>query len=164
MSNKISDEYLRIKIKKLKKSAEKHRRDFRPGKRRFGLYDYLTDVYAVYLELQSKQIAKKAARRIRRLLRLPVQKCSHPIRVLIEASAGPEDSRQKSRWTQALRYVLGWRVGPEKVKPYLQSEGGISGCAKKQAINTGTSRRKALPATSNSDDPARAQGDPAPMK
>ena len=32
MSNKITDEYLRCKIKKLRKSAEKHRRDFRPAK------------------------------------------------------------------------------------------------------------------------------------
>ena len=155
MSNKITDEYLRCKIKKLRKSAEKHRRDFRPGKRRFGLYDYLTDVYAIFLELQSNHVAKKAARRIAKLLELSIRRRAHPIRILIEASAGPEDPRQKSRWTQALRYVLGWRVGPEKVKTYLQS-GGISGCAKKQALNTGTSRRKALPATSNSGDPARA--------
>ena len=122
MSNKITDEYLRCKIKKLRKSAEKHRRDFRPGKRRFGLYDYLTDVYAIFLELQSNHVAKKAARRIAKLLELSIRRRAHPIRILIEASAGPEDPRQKSRWTQALRYVLGWRVGPEKSKRTFNPE------------------------------------------
>lgn len=159
MITKINDKYLRAKIKMLKKSAKEHRRNFRAGKRRFGLCDYLADIYACYLELQSHGIAKKAGRRIIRLLHLSIQKRSHPIRVLIEASAGAEDKRQKSRWTQALLYVLGWKVGPEKVTQYLRFPGGIAGCAKKQAMNKGTSRQKMISPTSGLGDLTSSQAD-----
>ena len=87
------------------------------------------------LSLKSKGVAKKAARKIVELARLNVRKRSHPLRVLIEASAGPEDPRQKSRWVQALRYILGWKTPIEKVKLYIKGGGGIAGCAKQQAAN-----------------------------
>ena len=109
MSTRITDEYLRKIINTLKQSAVKHRGDTRPGKRRFGLYRYLRDVYELYLELRSRRIARKVTRRIAKIFHLSIKKKSHPIRILIEASAGPEDARQKSRWTQALKYAYGWQ-------------------------------------------------------
>lgn len=164
MGAKLTDEYLRHMIKLLKKSARENRFDCRPGKRRFGLYDYLSDLYAVYLELESKGLAKKAARKLIKRLHLRVQRGSHPIRVLIEASAGPEDARQKSRWTQALRYVLGWKAPPEKAKHYLKWGPGIAGCAKKQAANIRGARQRALAANGNLGDPTRAQGELEPSR
>lgn len=162
MAQKITDEYLGKKIKLLKKSAKKNRFNPRPGKRRFGLYDYLSDLYAVYLELESKGLAKKAARKLIKRFHLRVQKGTHLLRVLIEVSAGPEDVRQKSRWTQALRYVLGWKAPPEKAKQYLKWGPGIAGCARKQAMNTRGARQRALATASNSGDPMRAQGELEP--
>ena len=138
----LTDKYLRKIINTLKQSAVKHRSDTRPGKRRFGLYRYLRDVYELYLELRFKRSARKATRRIAKLFKLSIQIKSHPIRILIEASAGPEDNRAKSRWTQALRYVWGWRQPAKKVKWTLEANGGISGCASKYALNKGTNRRK----------------------
>jgi hypothetical protein len=86
----------------------KHRSDIRPGKRQFGIYKYLTDIYQVFLELRSRQQARTATRRIAKICKLLIKKKSHPLRILIEASAGPEDPRQKGRWTQALKYADGW--------------------------------------------------------
>ena len=149
MSTKITDEYLRKIIRTLKKSAARHRSDIRPGKRRFGLYRYLRDVYELYLnsslDLRSKRKAKTATRRIAKICKLSIQRKSHPIRILIEASAGPEDNRAKSRWTKALLYVLGWRQPAKKLKWCLRQNGGISGCAAKYALNKGTTRRVAHP-------------------
>src|ERR1035437_7646643 len=99
----------------------KHRSDIRPGRRRFGLYRYLTDVYELYLELRFKRSARRATRRIVKIFKLSIQRKSHPIRVLIEASAGPEDNRAKSRWTQALKYVYGWRQPGNKLKLTLET-------------------------------------------
>jgi hypothetical protein len=140
MSTRITDEYLRKIIRTLKKSAAKHRGDTRPGKRRFGVYRYLRDVYELYLELRFKRSARKATRRIAKIFHLSIQRKSHPIRILIEASAGPEDNRAKSRWTQALRYAYGWRQPGNKLKLTLETSGGISGCARKYAELQG--RRK----------------------
>ena len=134
MSTAITEKYLRRKIRELKKSAGNHRGDIRPGKRRFGLYRYLRDVYELYLDLRSRRIARKATRRIAKISKLSLQRKSHPIRVLIEASAGPEDARQKSRWTQALKYAFGWHQPAERLKWFFQTNGGIAGTARKSAI------------------------------
>lgn len=129
-------------IAELKRSYNKHRLDLNPGQRRFGVQRYLNDVYGAFVNLHSKRIAEKAARRIAKLLRLSVRKNTHPIRVLIEASAGPEDNRAKSRWTQALRYAHGWLTEPAKLDWLLKLYGGISGAAAQIAKRDGTTRRR----------------------
>ena len=149
MSQTINDEYLRKIIKTLKQSALKHRADIRPGRRRFGIYKYLADVYQVYLDLRSRRIAKKSTRRIAKLFKLSIQKKSHPIRVLIEASAGPEDARQKSRWTQALRYAHDWRQSAERLEWFFQVNGGISGSARKYATKNKNALRKSTVGQNN---------------
>jgi hypothetical protein len=102
----------------------------------------LRDVYELYLELRLKRNAKKSTRRIAKICKLSTQRKSHPIRILIEASAGPEDARQKSRWTQALKYAYGWRQSAERLEWFFQANGGISGSARKYAVNNKTARRK----------------------
>jgi hypothetical protein len=134
MSTRITDKYLRKIIRTLKQSAAKHRADIRPGKRRFGVYRYLRDIYELYLDLRSRRIAKKATRRIAEISKLSIKRKSHPLRILIEASAGPEDARQKSRWTQALKYADGWRQSAERLEWFFQTNGGIAGTARKSAI------------------------------
>jgi hypothetical protein len=142
MSTRITDEYLRKIINTLKQSAVKHRGDTRPGKRRLGLYRYLRSVYEFYLELRFKRSARKATRRIAKLFKLSIQRKSHPIRVLIEASAGPEDNRAKSRWTQALKFAFGWRQPAKRLKWFFKVTGGIAGSARKYAVNQKAARRK----------------------
>jgi len=129
----ITDKYLRKKVWMLRKSADKHRNDTRPGRRRFGVYRYLTDVYEVYLEFRSRRIARKATRRIGKRMHLSIRNNSHPIRILIEASAVAEDNRTKSRWTQALKYAYGWRQRPERLNWFFKECRGIAGSARKCA-------------------------------
>jgi hypothetical protein len=102
----------------------------------------LADVYRVYRELRSRRRAATAARRIAKICKLSIQKKSHPIRILIEASAGPEDARQKSRWTQALKFAFGWLQPPERLEWFFEKTGGISGCAAKYAIKKKIARQK----------------------
>jgi hypothetical protein len=144
MGRKINDDYLRNKIQFLRNSAEKHRDDTRPGRKRFGVYRYLQDIYAVYLEFHSRRISKQATRRIFKRMGLAIRKNSHPIKILIEASAPNEDPKQKSRWTAALRFAFGWHLPAIKLKWCFNKNGGISGCASKYAINRGTTRQKKL--------------------
>jgi hypothetical protein len=93
----------------------------------------LADVYQVYRDLRSRRIAKKSKRRIAKLFKLSIQRKSNPIRILIEASAGPENARQKSRWTQALKYAYGWEQPANRLKWLFEVTGGIAGCARKYA-------------------------------
>ena len=143
--SKVSEKYLLRKIRALKTSALTHRREFRPGQRRFGLYLFLRDIYECYLDLRSKRIANRATRRIAKVLELSVRKKTHPIRILIEAAGGVEDPRQKSRWAQALKYAHGWRQPAEKLEWFFDENGGISGCASKYAVISGTARRRKAP-------------------
>lgn len=126
----------------LRKSADKHRNDTRPGRRRFGAYRYLTDVYQVYLEFRSRRIARKATRRIAKQMHLPIRNNAHPIRILIEASAVAEDNRTKSRWSQALKFAHGWRQPATRLKWFFKVTGGIAGSARKYAVNRKAARRK----------------------
>jgi hypothetical protein len=91
-------------------------------------------------------MARKATRRIAKISKVSIQKKSHPLRILIEASAGPEDPRQKSRWTQALKYAVGWHQPAERLKWFFKVNGGIAGSARKYAVNNKTARRKIVAA------------------
>jgi hypothetical protein len=102
----------------------------------------LRAIYRTYLELPSRRIARKATRRIAKISKLRLRGKSHPIRILIEASAGPEDPRQKSRWTLALRNAYGWRLPATRLKWFFKVNGGIAGSARKYALNRKAARRK----------------------
>jgi len=106
------------------------------------LYRFLRDIYQVYLDLRSRRIARKATQRIAKISKLSLRGKTHPIRILIEASAGPEDARQKSRWTQALKFAFGWRQPAKRLKWFFKVTGGIAGSARKYAINKKAARRK----------------------
>jgi hypothetical protein len=120
-------------ITALRKSALKHRSNAPPGRRRIGLHKYLARVFRIYWELRSKRISTSATRQIAELAGVRVRKNAHPIRILIDASTGPEDPKQKSRWVAALKYVYGWRLPPTKVRWCFNTNGGIYGCARKFA-------------------------------
>ena len=133
MSTKITEKYLIKKIQLLKNSATRHRSNNKPGQRRYWMYPYLQDVYEVFRDIQSQGIAKKAGRRIVKLLRLPIKKKSHVIRVLIEASAGAEDNRTKIKWANALKYAFGWLQEPARLEWFFGVNGGLAGCTAKYA-------------------------------
>ena len=129
-------------IVSLRKSALKHRSNAPPGKRRFGLHRYLTRVYRIYCDLSLKRNLQRITRKIASLAEISVRKDAHPIRILIDATVGPEDPKQKSRWVAALKYVYGWQLPPKKVRWCFNENGGIYGCARKFAALNKTGRRR----------------------
>lgn len=120
-------------IAKLKELFQECRHEDRSGRRRFAIYRYLGEIYSVYCDLRSERIARLTARRIAKCRKLLCRKNAHPIRILIEASAGQEDNRTKSRWTQALKYAYGWRQQPGRLGRFFKECRGISGAAGKEA-------------------------------
>lgn len=162
MTEKIGHEYIIKKIKVLKKSATRHRTNNTPGQRRYWMYLYLRDVYEVFLDLHSRGASEKTARRIAKLLKLRIRRKSHLIRVLIEATAGAEDNRAKIKWTNALRYAHGWLQRPDRLEWFFEVNKGIAGCAKKQALNDGTSHNRMISTNGSSED-LGAQGTAEPV-
>jgi hypothetical protein len=129
-------------IAELRKAALKYRSNAQPGKRRFGLHKYLKRVYRIYWNLSSKRNLERIIREVAELAEIVIRRGTHPIRTLIDVSVGAEDPKQISRWVQALLYVYSWKLPPSKVEWCLRSNGGIYGCARKQAILNKAARAK----------------------
>lgn len=133
----------------LRKSALKHRSNGPSGKRRFGLHKYLRRVYRMYFELSSKRKFERIIRDIAVLAEIHVRRDMHALRILIEASCGPENAKQKSRWVQALQYVYGWKLQPRRVQWCFRISGGVYGCARKQAALNKAAKASARPGFSS---------------
>jgi len=141
--NRRSGEYIPEQIvKALRKSALKHRSNAAPGKRRVGLHKYLKRVYRTYCDISLKRNFERIMREIVELAEVNVRKDTHPLRILIDASVGPEDPKQKSRWVQALQYVYGWKLPARKVEWCFKVSSGVYGCARKQAALNRIARQK----------------------
>ena len=129
-------------ITTLRKAALKHRSNAAPGKRRFGLHKYLARIYRIYVDIRSERHYERIVREIAELAEIHVRRNMHALRILIEASSGPEDAKQKSRWVQALQYVDGWKLPPRKVQWCFRTNGGVYGCARRQAALNIAARAK----------------------
>ena len=102
---------------------------------RFAFYDYLAAVFDLYVRLKRTKQAKKAATLTAKLFQLRLQKRTHPIRVIIDATS-TADNKTKSRWTRALRYAWHERKTWTKLTSFLRENGGPAGCAEQfAAIN-----------------------------
>ena len=95
---------------------------------RFAFYDYLAAVFDLYVRLRRRNQAKPSARRIAKLFGLRNQKCSHCIRVIIDATS-TADLKTKSRWSRALRYAWRERRTWKDLGSFLRENGGPAGCA-----------------------------------
>jgi hypothetical protein len=115
-----------------------------PG--RWGFSDRLDadSHYFIYYNLNKRSIAcnlktdegkalltagKKASARIGRLFDRPIERNTHLVRTIINASSTGIDVKTASRWTQALRFC--WRERGEwsDLQRFMRSQGGIAGCA-----------------------------------
>jgi hypothetical protein len=103
---------------------------------RFAFYDYLAAVLEVYVQLRRTKQAKKAATRIAKLFQLRNQKCTHPIRVIIDATS-TADLKTRSRWSRALRYAWRERRAWTDLTSFLRKNGGPAGCAEQFAAIRG---------------------------
>jgi hypothetical protein len=123
-----SDRHLRQTIDDLR---ELERKCF-SSRSRFAFYDYLAAVFEFYVQLRRTKHAKKSARLITKLFQLRNQKCSHPIRVIIDATSAA-DLKTRSRWTRALKYAWRERKTRKDLRTFLRENGGPAGCAKQFA-------------------------------
>ena len=139
MANVTKSKYLRDDINCLRGSARHNLRG--PEKR---VLDYLCDVYGVFLKLETKGRATKAARRIAQAWNLSIREKTHLARVLIEASAGTQREGVKEQWAYALRFAIGWNQPAARLKWFVGSNDGIAGCACEFEFLRICRRRKSL--------------------
>src|SRR6266478_5238275 len=100
-----SDRRLKRKLRACKGVFRRALREVRPGKRRFAHYDYLQRVYSLYSELREEGVRKKeASARIGKLFDRPIERNTHLVRTIINATSTGIDVKTASRWSQALRY------------------------------------------------------------
>ena len=124
----IPDQKLQKKIATLKRLEQ---RSF-SGRTRFRFYSYLEAIYRFYERLRRNQEAKKCVLRLSKSLAATPSKNTHSIRILIDATS-QADSKTKSRWTRALRFIWHERKRWKNFDEFLRLRGGPAGCAEQFA-------------------------------
>jgi hypothetical protein len=124
-----SDRRLKRKLRACKGAFRRALGEVRPGKRRFAHYDYLQCVYSLYADLKENGAGKKTSARIGRLFDRPIERNTHLVRTIINATSTGIDVKTASRWSQALRYC--WRERGEwaDLQGFIRTHGGVAGCA-----------------------------------
>jgi hypothetical protein len=104
-----SDELLEKRLEKIKKRLLS-----RSSGPRKALNLYLEGVFRLFCQLKEEDIVKNCKRRMIRLHNLKVRKRTPLFRIIIDITSGSKDKKQKSRWTQALRYARKCHVGSDR--------------------------------------------------
>jgi hypothetical protein len=101
-----------------------------PSRRERDLLIYLSFVHNAYASLRRRKWARRGAKVLNSLYKLPARRDRHPIRAIIDASTLPSaDAKAKSRATQALRFAWSQRGEWNDIVDFVQRNGGVSGCA-----------------------------------
>lgn len=108
-------------------------RRIKRGRKRFGSYRYLCEVYHVYADWRARRIATEAALIILEMEGAAPQIGTHPLRVLIDATS-KASATMKSRFTLALRYIWRRRHEWNDFFAFVHRSGGIAGCAADMTI------------------------------
>jgi hypothetical protein len=125
------DEQTKLEIGTLRKIEEKA---FGPRHGKTDFYNYLDAAWNPYSLWEQGNRIRKRTERVARLCKVKLRKNTHPIRVIIDASSN-QKADVKSEWTQALRYALKNKsqIKTEGLKKFLESNGGVAGCASQVA-------------------------------
>lgn len=97
---------------------------------RFEIYNFLREIYRVYLDWRRHKTAKRSSRDLAHELGIVLRDGMSPIRVLIEATLPSADLKQKSRWVRALEYIASEDVPARQFKIFIRANGGLAGCAR----------------------------------
>lgn len=140
MDNTTSQSMVRIRGKRLEKvSLSIHERigpaleratKLRHCPGRFGVYEYLTCVYATYRKWKHHRVARRTARAIALRMNIPWRKGVSPIRILIEATNPSAAPKQKSRWVRALQFASSEDQPTKGLTRFFRARRGIAGCAR----------------------------------
>jgi len=109
---------------------------FGPRHKKTDFYRYLKPVLKGYLKWKDDKKRKKSQKLLAELYpkRVKVRRDTHTIRSIIDASS-KQDMQVKSRWANALIYVVRNRVEVEKIglSEFFAKNGGPAGCARKMS-------------------------------
>jgi hypothetical protein len=97
---------------------------------RFAVYDFLKEVYGIYIEWKRSRIAKQSARTLADEMGIVRRKGWSPIRVLIDATLPKANFKQKSRWVRALEYAVHEDIPTKRLNNFIRTRGGLAGCAR----------------------------------
>ena len=134
------EEKIRGEIERLRELEEKV---FGPRHGKYDFYDYLEEVWKLYLKWKIAKKIKARARQLSSWYKVKLRKNTHLTRAIIDASS-KKHVGDKSEWTRALKYAERNRSRVEKLglRKFLESNGGPAGCAEKGATRRGAKKRK----------------------
>jgi hypothetical protein len=92
---------------------------------------YLRKVYQVYWQWESFGNAKAWSWRTARVCKARFWPSAHPLKILIDATAGLDDRRVRSRWGRALQFAQYRNTYPDDLRILFREHGGVAGCAQK---------------------------------
>ncbi len=113
------------RIRKVRKAADKAAKS---GKR-FADYKYLRSVLSAYRYFEDNGLLPHLTVIAPSVLRTPVRKKWHPLRVILEATCSRRDGATQSRWTRALEHAVAEKIDPKEMIRFIRAHNGIAGCA-----------------------------------
>lgn len=137
-----ADEKTKREIETVRKIEEKV---FGPRHGKTDFYEYLEAVLKLYADWKAGDKVKKRVPRLARLYKdeVKLRKNTHPIRAIIDASS-KQKTDVKSEWTRALQFALKNKSQVKNVglMAFLESNGGVAGCASQVAKHRPLKRAK----------------------
>jgi hypothetical protein len=111
----------------------------RKSRRRNWFHPYLAAVFTLAVDLKQRGILDETARKLAKKLDLHLDRRTHPIKTIIDASS-KADLKTRSRWGKTLRYAFEDKDDEEgewnstmTLSKYFVNEGGVARCAAKIA-------------------------------
>jgi hypothetical protein len=119
---------IKLKIKELGRLEEEA---FKPRHGKSDFHEYLKGVYNAW-DWANPTESRRVGRIVANSYKIPVRANKSPIRVVIDATCN-QNRQVRSRWTQALEYIIAKKVPGNRFKKFLKKNGGVMGCANKMA-------------------------------
>jgi hypothetical protein len=125
---------------------ELEKKAFGPRHGKTDFYEYLEAVWNRYLKWKGDNKRQARKKQLAKFYKVKLRKNTHPIRAIIDASS-EQDADVKSEWTRALKYLEKNAAQIKKVgfRKFVDSNGGIAGCANKGAKRRATMKPKVRP-------------------
>jgi hypothetical protein len=90
---------------------------------------YLRKVYRVFWQWEREGEAKLRAWSAAQRARVSYRPDAHPLKMLIDATSGLKDRKDRSRYGRALQAATLKQVDPDDLHLFFRANGGIAGCA-----------------------------------
>jgi hypothetical protein len=91
---------------------------------------YLQKVYRVFWQWELEDQAKLRAWAAARSAKVSFRPDAHPLKLLIDATSGLKDRKDRSRYGRALQAAVLKQVDPDDLHLFFEANGGLAGCAR----------------------------------